>query len=147
MNNKVDSDIIEGLINDFCHYKRFKVDFSTSYFDTYANSSLMITDVSGTGITYSLGFLKPTIYFVKQENVSGIDPIIKKMDSLGISKLVFGIEGLDNDLKNMIDKNYKDLLMDSRDKLIFNFSYSSDYIAKSLYDILISNHHEDWLIL
>ena len=67
-------------LRKFIANKNFSIDLSSSYFYSYKNSDLMITDFSGTSYTYSFSTLKPVIFFSPNE---------MQLKSMSISKLNF----------------------------------------------------------
>ena len=75
--NKKTDKVLE-IKNQFFNNKNFIFDMSDNYFDIYANSACLITDISGTAFTFAYATGKPVIFFSKME---------KSLDSLGFSKL------------------------------------------------------------
>ena len=53
--------------NQFINNQRFVYDLSENYFDTYSESKLMITDLSGTAYTFSFLTLSPVIFLSLNE--------------------------------------------------------------------------------
>jgi hypothetical protein len=58
-----DRPVVERIVARFGGHPGFKLDRSGNYFETYAQSSLMLTDVSGTGFTYAFTFDRPAMFF------------------------------------------------------------------------------------
>ena len=75
--NKQSNKVLE-IKNQFLNNKNFIFDISENYFDIYANSKCLITDISGTAFTFAYATGKPVIFFSKMEN---------SLDDLGFSKL------------------------------------------------------------
>ena len=77
--NKKADKVLE-IKNQFLNNKNFVFDLSDNYFDIYANSVCLITDISGTAFTFAYATGKPVIFFSKME---------KSLNSLGFSKLEY----------------------------------------------------------
>ena len=54
--------------NKFSQNKSFILDLSDDYFDIYANSYCLITDISGTAFTFAYMTRRPVVFFSKFEN-------------------------------------------------------------------------------
>ena len=63
------TNIVDRIENKFSKYKNFNIDKSKNYFNTYSNSFLMITDLSGTAYTYSFLTLNPVLFFSISEKI------------------------------------------------------------------------------
>ncbi len=61
--SNLDTNIVHKIENKFSKYKNFYIDKSKNYLNTYSNSFLMITDLSGTAYTYSFLTLNPVLFF------------------------------------------------------------------------------------
>ena len=72
------TDKVLKIKNFFLNNKNFIFDLSDNYFDIYANSVCLITDISGTAFTFAYATGKPVIFFSKME---------KSLNNLGFSKL------------------------------------------------------------
>ena len=72
------TDKVLKIKNFFLDNKNFIFDLSDNYFDIYANSVCLITDISGTAFTFAYATGKPVIFFSKME---------KSLNNLGFSKL------------------------------------------------------------
>jgi hypothetical protein len=57
--------IFKELINSFNDCDTFVVDRSKDYSESYSQSSLMVSDISGTAYTYALGFGRPVVFVEK----------------------------------------------------------------------------------
>ena len=58
---------IINIVSEYKKNKRFFFDDNSSYIKSYADSSLMITDFSGTAYTYAFSTLKPVIFYSLSE--------------------------------------------------------------------------------
>ena len=69
-----DSDFISEIQKRYAQDENFILDDSIDYFKTYSDSDVMITDYSGTGLTFAWGFNKSAIFYTtEQNNVFGED--------------------------------------------------------------------------
>ncbi len=62
-------DKIIKIKNKFKYFDNFIFDDSEDYFNTYASSKCLITDISGTAYTYAFFTKKPVIFFTKYEKI------------------------------------------------------------------------------
>ncbi|SMC23446.1 CDP-Glycerol:Poly(glycerophosphate) glycerophosphotransferase [Andreprevotia lacus DSM 23236] len=58
-----DKPVVERIVARFGDHPCFELDRSGNYFDTYAQTHLMLTDISGTGFTYAFTFGRPALFF------------------------------------------------------------------------------------
>ena len=127
------NDLINKYENKFNNNFYFELDFSTN--ESIYRSDLLITDWSGIGIEYSLTTTRPTLYIntkmkiinkdYKKINVEPIDIVLR-------NKIGKAIEKQDiKKIKNIVDKlisskeEYKDKIVDARNKYLFNIGSSS----------------------
>jgi hypothetical protein len=54
--------VVEKMRDDFTGSRDFLFDVSKDYFDIYLSTDLMVTDSSGTALTYALAFEKPVVF-------------------------------------------------------------------------------------
>ncbi len=127
------NEIINKYKDKFSDNFYFELDFSSNK-NIYC-SDLVITDWSGIGMEYSLSTAKPTLYIntkmkiinkdYKKINVEPIDIVLR-------NKIGKAIEKQDiKKIKNIVDKlisskeEYKDKIVDARNKYLFNIGSSS----------------------
>ena len=67
------SEKILRLINKYSNIKRFNIDNSNDYIDVYSKSRYLLTDISGTAITYSHFTNRKVIFYSRNEK------LVKKM--------------------------------------------------------------------
>ena len=114
------------LKNKFYKNKRVIFDESKNYFDTYINSKLMISDLSGTAYTYSFLTNKPVVFFSNYEK----DLYKLKYNNLNFfkdrNKIGFVVKDIKN-LINILKKNsiYKIKSKTILKKLTVNFDIGS----------------------
>lgn len=63
-----DRPVVERIVDRFGDHPLFVLDRSGNYFATYAQSHLMLTDISGTGFTYAFTFGRPALFFAPEAN-------------------------------------------------------------------------------
>ena len=123
----------------FSKNKRFIFDNSNNYFETYASSKCLITDLSGTAYTYSFLTNRPTIFF------SNYESILKKLkyDKLNYfkdrNKIGYVIKDLNNLIKtlnNKTDHKNKSENIIKMSLSIFKIG-SSKYLFKKFIDEII----------
>ena len=123
----------------FSKNKRFIFDKSNNYFETYASSKCLITDLSGTAYTYSFLTNRPTIFF------SNYESILKKLkyDKLNYfkdrNKIGYVIKDLNNLIKSLNNKTGHKNKSENIIKMglsIFKIG-SSKYLFKKFIDEII----------
>ena len=60
--------LVQKIANKYKKFSNFKLDMSTSYIDSYAESDVLITDFSGTAYTYAFSKNSPVIFFSRKTN-------------------------------------------------------------------------------
>jgi hypothetical protein len=138
---------VNKIVDYFKDNPKFECDYSNYYFETYSKSSIMITDLSGTGVTYNLGFLKPTIFYSREKQLPNLDSIVRDIKSLGIGDIVCSSEELVQSVNYLIRKDCKKSILEFRKDLIFNVGTSNIYIASTISSILMNNYQKDWHLL
>lgn len=122
---------------------KFSLDRSKDYSRTYASADFMVTDLSGTGFTYSLTFARPCIFFAADEDAER------------------GLYGAQFDARHRIGavvRTDTELLQKAaelsridmteqlerfRDEFVFNVGSSAPYIVTVLEDILAGREPPD----
>lgn len=81
-----DREEVEGIASQFDGHPLFALDRSGNYFETYAQSHLMLTDISGTGFTYAFTFGRPALFFApdpaSEEGKRGIQ--FERRENIGL---------------------------------------------------------------
>lgn len=109
-------------INNKFKKQNLELDSKSDYFNTYCNSDVMITDISGTSLIYKVGFRKPVVFLTPDINkavasfslISKIGPVIDN-----VNELIPTIKKLNNDK----DKTRRDDLVFNLDKSVKYFVY------------------------
>lgn len=120
---------IQSILDHFSGNSRLIYDTNDNVAQTYAQSKLMVTDVSGTAYTYAMTTLKPVVFFSPAND-------LKHTDQIGFvarnptQLLKYTQECLSN------NTSFADKIRSFRQEFIYNFGHSKKYIAESIDDIL-----------
>lgn len=141
-----DRPVVDRIISRFQESPLFVVDRSGNYFDTYAQCDLMLTDISGTGFTFSFTFGKPALFFApdssSEKGKVGIQ--FQRRENIGL--VVRSIEELVPKMKmaHVHMEFLRKQIADFRDWLIFNPGRSEQYFADNA-DVLAEGRvAADW---
>jgi hypothetical protein len=142
-----DKDLVSWIVNQNSNNILFEFDTSKDYFNSYARSDLMITDLSGTGFTYSLGFCRPSFFFtcnvIADQNIYGAHQDAR--NEIGgvarsLKELIILIQNIENeDLPEKINI--------FREKYVYNLNNSATYITNFLKKLLSGNDIDDCILL
>jgi hypothetical protein len=138
----------EGLINHFSSCNGFIVDNSADYFESYSQSTVMVSDVSGTAYTYAFGFERPVIFV---ESVIGSvfaqGSLYKNRDRMSYSiSTIDELPSAVNSLMLNYDSHINNI-KSFREEYIFNVSGSAEYFSKNIFYILNRKVHPDWIYI
>jgi hypothetical protein len=129
--HSVDMLVIESICSRFNDNPYFTLDKSKDYTKTYMQAAAMVTDLSGTGFTYSLSLGRPSIFFSHNKNAEcKLDGLhFKDRDRIGF--VVRTVDELTSYLQVAIDESEKwnYLIMKYRENLIFNLGDSKNYFT------------------
>jgi hypothetical protein len=133
------------IIKRYQNNQNFTLDTSSDYFTSYANASVMLSDISGTAYTYAFSFGRPVIFFdpdVPSDFKQGL--LYNNRGKMGRSvRSIIDLQGCLNDfVENYAD--LKDSVETFRGDTIFNLGTSADYFAENLDYILNNKKHPDW---
>ena len=145
LNDIVERPVVERIRRSHTDNPNFSFDSRADYTDSYSRADLMVTDVSGTGFTYSFGFGKPAIFFAPNANaeqgLSGIQ--FEGRDRIGA--LVRNIDELIRKTTELRHRNMAAEIERFRSEAVYNVGDSAAYIATCLEDIL-SGHERPEMI-
>lgn len=133
------------VIKCYQNSPNFILDRSSDYFVSYASSSVMLSDISGTAYTYAFAFGCPVIFFdpdVPSEFTQGL--LYNSRNKMGRS--IRSIEDLQGCINDFVE-NYADLkdsVKTFRDDTIFNLGSSADYFAENINFVLNNKKHPAW---
>jgi CDP-glycerol glycerophosphotransferase (TagB/SpsB family) len=127
-----DRGVVDRIVRRFDGHPGFVLDRSGDYFDTFARSHLMLTDVSGTGFTYAFTYGRPALFFAPnvaaEAGLKGIQ--FDRRDNIGL--LVRSIDDLTGRLR--LAHRHRAFLQqqiaDFRNWLIFNPDSSEAFFAE-----------------
>ena len=131
-----DADFIEHIQNRYAQDTKFSLDNSIDYFKTYLDSDVMITDYSGTGLTFAWGFNKKTIFYTsKQHDFFGKDILFARNTT-----------ELENILRTTMNFQQENLSTNTYGSVL-NPGSSSEVFLKYLNLIKIGELDADWIRL
>lgn len=114
----------------------FSYDSRPEYSDSYSRADLMVTDVSGTGFTFSFGFGKPTVFFVSdaeaERGLSGLQ--FEARHRIGC--VVRTIDELEREATQLSERDMRAEIEQFRNEAIFNVGNAAANIAERLDEIL-----------
>lgn len=142
-----DMDLVDKIVKENANNKRFELDQSKEYQQTYSRAEIMITDLSGTGFTYSLSFRRPTIFFASNEFAEQGLSGIQFSDRNCIGGFARSINELVQMLIKLKDEDMSERINSYRARRIFNVGHSSDYIVDCLHDIVNDRARDEWVRL
>jgi hypothetical protein len=125
----------------------FSLDTSADYTESYSLADLMVTDISGTGFTFSFGFCRPCIFFAPNADAeTGLNGI--QFDGRHrIGAMVRDIDGLIGKTAELCHRDMADEIERFRDEIVFNVGKSAGYIVDCLEDILSGRERPEWVRL
>jgi CDP-glycerol glycerophosphotransferase (TagB/SpsB family) len=123
------------------------LDANADYTESYSLADLMVTDLSGTGFTFSFSFGRPTIYFAPdaeaERGLSGLQFDARHR----IGALVRDIDGLIGKTAELCHRDMSDEIERFRDETVFNVGKSAAYIVDCLENILSGCERPEWVRL
>lgn len=145
--NDIDRELVESIEKKHLANPAFILDRSKDYFESYAKADAMITDLSGTGFTFSLAFLKPTVFFsANPEAEEGLIGI-QFSDREKIGGLVRNTADLIMKIDQLRSDDCSEGIAAYRAQSIFNVEKSTNYIVGVIDMILVGQHDNDWVVL
>jgi hypothetical protein len=107
----------------------------------------MVTDLSGTGFTFSFSFSKPCIFFSPSAEQERGMRGIQYESRHRIGALVRDIDELLQKTSELCKRNMDREIEQFRDETVFNVGKSAAYIVGCLEDILAGRERPEWLRL
>lgn len=118
------------------HDVAFSYDSGSDYSESYSRADLMVTDVSGTGFTFSFGFGKPAVFFVAdakaEQGLSGLQ--FEARHRIGC--VVRTIDELVRETARLCERDMSAEIEQFRNEAIFNVGTSAANIAERLEEML-----------
>ena len=142
-----DRDVIDRICGLHGSDPRFSLDKTKDYTKSYASADLMVTDISGTGFTFSLTFSRPCIFFAPDgEAERGLTGI--QFDSRQrIGAVVRNIDELIERTSELCHSDMAEDIDQFRDELVFNVGKSAPYIVACFEAILSGKERSEWVRL
>jgi hypothetical protein len=134
----VDEDraLVDRIAASHADNPRFSLDRSKDYTRTYSSADLMVTDLSGTGFTFSLTFTRPCIFFAADEEAERGLNGAQFDDRHRIGAVARSDAQLLQQAAELLRADRTEDLVRFRDEFVFNVGKSATYIASALEDIL-----------
>ena len=143
-----DSRIVEKIIEKNSAHGNFVVDRSKNYLASYAQANLMVTDLSGTGFTFSFSFLRPSVFFAANEEAEqGLHGIqFEDREKIGglVRSVAELIQAIDRARSGGISEEE---ILAYRGRALFNVGCSAEYIVGALSAVLEGRAGSDWVRL
>ena len=143
-NNDI-SETIKKIDNSFSENKNFKFDYSSSYYESYIQSDLMISDISGTAFTYFFGYNRPVIFFDMGVEEIGVHYTKRYL----VGELVSNVSKINEKITLLLkDKKYVlNKLEKAKEELIFNFGKSEKIITNEIKSLLNGEIKDTWEVI
>lgn len=141
-----DRPVVERIVARHEGNPLFVLDRSGNYFQTYARSHLMLTDISGTGFTYAFTFGRPALFFApdaaSEQGKKGIQ--FERRENIGLV-----VRSLDELLTKLhLARRHMEFLQTQiagfRDWLLFNPGRSEQYFADNAALLVEGRTAADW---
>lgn len=123
----------------------FELDASREYFSAYSKADVMVTDLSGTGFTFSFTFTKPAIFFVEDRQAESQLTGLQFEEREKIGFVARSVEDLEMALKNIDTIDWSAKIREYRAVKVFNLGSSGEYAAESISKILCRQKSDDWV--
>jgi hypothetical protein len=125
----------------------FSLDTAKDYFGSYAAADLMVTDLSGTGFTFSLGFSRPCIFFVANQQAERGFSGIQFEERHRVGTVVRDTDQLAESLRELREESMSGKIEIFRSEILFNVGRSADYISGYIASIARQANNLEWIEL
>jgi CDP-glycerol glycerophosphotransferase (TagB/SpsB family) len=142
-----DCGVVDRILRKYSDDRNFTFDNSIDYIASYSSADLMITDLSGTGFTFSFAFTRPTVFFAPfQDAEQGLSGI--QFDGRHrIGALARSIEEMISEIARLQKTDLTQQIVDFRNETLFNVGHSHEYIADCVNDIVQGRSRSEWIQL
>ncbi len=138
-----DRPLVERIAAAHADNPKFSLDQSKDYSRTYGAADFMVTDLSGTGFTFSLTFTRPCIFFAADEAAElGLNGA-QFEDRQRIGAVVRSYAQLIEKAAELLGTDMTDRLLRFRSEFVFHSGGSGAYIVRALEDILAGREPPD----
>jgi hypothetical protein len=142
-----DRALVDRICSTHAGNPMFSLDRSKDYTETYSSADLMVSDLSGTGFTFSLTFSRPCIFFAPnaqaEQGLSGIQFECRHR----IGALARNIDQLRESAAELCRRDMTAEIERFRAEFLFNIGKSAPYIVDCLEDILTGRERPEWVRL
>lgn len=142
-----DRGLVERICQKYSANPKFSLDRSKDYTKSYSSADLMVSDLSGTGFTFSLTFSRPCIFFAPnieaERGLSGVQFECRHR----IGALARDLEQLSRSAADLSQRDMISQIEEFRDEFVFNVGSSAPYIVDCLEDILAGRVRPEWKVL
>lgn len=142
-----DAALIERIAALHADNPRFALDRSKDYTRTYACADLMVTDLSGTGFTFSLTFTRPCIFFAPDADAERGLSGVQFHDRERIGAVVRTGAELSSAVEALLGVDFTGRIERFRSEFVFHPGTSAAYIASCLEDMLAGRQRPEWIRL
>lgn len=140
-----DKKLIDDIVSEFSGNQRFTLDRSKEYKASYSNADIMITDLSGTGFTFSLSFCKPAIFFLPNVEAETGMRGIQFGDREKIGAVARSLDQLMQQVAQLNQVDMSEQILRYRNQSYFNTGNSMAYIAECISSILAKKDKQEWI--
>ena len=145
--NDSDKSVVARIVDESSGNASLSIDRSKNYIATYAKANAMVTDLSGTGFTFSLSFLRPAVFFAPNEQAEEGLRGIQFEDRDQIGGVARSIPELIARLNEVRTQDMSDTITEYRNRTVYNVGCSAKYIADAVLAILEDRRGSDWVEL
>jgi hypothetical protein len=142
-----DRSVIKEIVAAFGQNPQLSIDTREDYATSYTLADVMVTDLSGTGFTFSFCYGKPCIFFAPcaeaERDMKGIQFEARER----VGGVVRDIDRLAAKVSELRKADMTDSITQFRDETIYNVGNSATYIVSCLEDIVASREGKDWIRL
>ena len=142
-----DRPVIDRICQLHADNPNFSLDRSKDYTESYSLADLMVTDLSGTGFTFSFSFGRPCIFFSPNDEAERGLHGIQFEARYRIGTLVRDIDEMIEKTSELCNRDMTDEIERFRDEAVFNVGKSAAYIVNCLEDILSGCERPEWVRL
>jgi hypothetical protein len=145
----VDRELVLRLSQRFSQNARFALDTEPDYSRSYDRADILLTDLSGTGFTFSFSYLKPSLFFAPDISAEFGLTGIQFSDRKTIGGIVRSVTEIKNSLMYLLNNtnSIRTQITNYRDRTIFNVGESGIRVAEALVLILYGGGRSEWVNL
>jgi hypothetical protein len=140
-----DRPVVERICQLHANNPSFSLDVSSDYTESYSLADIMVTDLSGTGFSFSFAISKPCIFFAPNaEAEKGLHGL--QFDARHrIGAVVRDTNELIGKTSELCKRDMTAEIERFRDETIFNVCNSAAYTVTCLEDILFGRRRPEWV--